>query len=197
MNQLKYFKTFRGHSKPLVPVDEIQFSEAESLPTYYASWFEENQKIIRFVKYAVTRFERREFVLKVDRKPGSNVCFIVYDKLNTPIDAAPVNFSKTETETEIYQGVVGDDGKKGYVNRYERTVTFDETYINEKELRHLIDAKFRIPDLVNIKFEDVINQPDIARVLETPNFQLSLEKQVHMYGADHVDKEKAIEVIVS
>jgi hypothetical protein len=125
---LKYFASFEGYGKPLVPTGEIRFPDTARVPTFYMGWFGNSDELIRFRKIAVSKRESRKFVLEDRCPPTTTKYFSVIDRLTDPISWNAMEYEDTEHLNEYYQGHVDDTGISGMATRYERTVAFTEKY---------------------------------------------------------------------
>jgi hypothetical protein len=128
---IKYYRSFISYEIPLQPEGEIPFEETEGLRSFYIGYHGKEGRVLQFVKILLVREEVRSVELSEKEDPGARVFFrVIRDpESRKAILGERLPYAKTEKITELFEGVVGDNGRDCQVTLYRKEQALKDMYI--------------------------------------------------------------------
>lgn len=123
-----YYRTWDSHHPPHVPVDEVEYADAEPWDALYlATW--ESGLLRRFDQINFERYPLRRVALASPRSPGSWI-YVRPDPQGevTYSPSLEVPFAATEGLARFGRATVSADGMHADLYRVERTTPFVDEY---------------------------------------------------------------------
>ncbi len=113
----RYYRSFLSYEVPFRPEDPVEFADTEGLKSFYAAYFDEAGRVVRFDKLRLVRADKkpRELPLPIAAPPASTVYFeVVRDPApSEPSPGKQLSYQETEPLNEFFAGKPDSTGWRG------------------------------------------------------------------------------------
>jgi hypothetical protein len=129
-SRTQYYKTWASYKIPMQPVDPITYEQTEPLSSYYLGYFDNRQRLAKFVKYLVERKPAGVQELPRTETPHTVIYFeaIPGEKSSQVNRGKEIPYTNTEQSPVYFKGVVDGTGKFVELEQVTRRVFFSDEY---------------------------------------------------------------------
>lgn len=125
----QYFKSWSSYHIPMRPVKPIMYNDTEQLVSYYLAFYDDENNLVKFIKYLRKSQSAGSIALVQMRKPKATLYFeAVTNTENHLSPGKELNFSSTENPSVYYRGVVDEEGRSVNLELIQKTVFFTDEY---------------------------------------------------------------------